>query len=65
VEVWDDPIKMQHFVALLAQQGGKKEKQIDNEWILDSGATTHMTHCCNFLSCSNLEAGMLQHVTAE
>jgi len=48
VEVWDDPIKMQHFVALLARQGGKKEKRTDNEWILETGATTHMTHCRKF-----------------
>jgi len=61
VEVWDDPIKMQHFVALLAQQAGKKEKQTDKEWILDTRATVHMTHHHNFFVKFQPQGG---HVTA-
>jgi len=48
LKFWDDPIKMQLFVAFLAWQAGKKEKQMDNKWILDTGATAHMTHHHNF-----------------
>jgi len=45
VEVWDDPIKMIHFVALLFGQAGNKEKQTDNKWILNTRATAHIKAC--------------------